>query len=576
MPKTYGTIEHDKKRRTFAIRCAPHVAIRLKRIFAKIATYEFGTLHLSATTENARDLEWFLERYPMDLKCPEVIAELSSQHKERTLLIDQLLAGQQLRQFIMKLPARDYQALAANMWVTAGGLLLADDVGLGKTATAIAGLTDSRLLPSLIVCLTHLPMQWENEIHKFTDLTVHRLKQASPYDITKYNKGAFPDVVISNYHKLSGWAETIAPCVKSIVFDECQELRHTGSNKYMAAKHIADSVDWRLGLSATPIYNYGGEMFNVLDVLTPGALGTWDEFSREWVAYQFGDKPKIKDPKAFGLYARESGLMLRRTRIEVRRELPEITVVPHSIDCDEHIIDKMKGKAIELAKLILQQKQDYRGQKMQAAGEFDLRMRQVTGIAKAPYVCEFVKFLIEESDEPVVLFGWHREVYEIWLEKLKQFNPVMYTGSETATQKEASKQAFLKGQSKVLIISLRSGAGLDGLQEICHIAVFGELDWSPGVHEQCVGRIHRDGQDEPVIAYYLMSESGSDPIMSDVLGIKKQQIEGVRDPNQELVSKLQVEEDYIRRLAEKFLKDQGIELPKEEEPAVLTDGEVKA
>ena len=47
-----------------------------------------------------------------------------------------------VKPFDLKLPLRDYQTFAANMWLTAGGLLLADDVGLGKTAVAIAGLTD--------------------------------------------------------------------------------------------------------------------------------------------------------------------------------------------------------------------------------------------------------------------------------------------------------------------------------------------------------------------------------------------------------------------------------------------------
>jgi len=267
----------------------------------------------------------------------------------------------------------------------------------------------------------------------------------------------------------------------------CQELRHSGTQKYNAAKHIAEACQFRLGTSATPIYNYGGEIWNIVDVLSPDTLGTWDEFNREWCTYQFGDnKAKIKDPAAFGLYAREMGVMLRRTRIEVKRELPQITVVPHRIDANPAVIEHLKGQAIELAKLILKQTQDFKGQKMQAAGEFDMRMRQATGIAKAPYVAEFVKFLVEDNDEPVVLYGWHREVYSIWMERLKDLKPVMYTGSESPTQKEASKQAFLKGESKVMIISLRAGAGMDGLQDICHLCVFGELDWSPGVHEQCL------------------------------------------------------------------------------------------
>ena len=43
---------------------------------------------------------------------------------------------------------------------------------------------------------------------------------------------------------------------------------------------------------------------------------------------------------------------------------------------------------------------------------------------------------------------------------------------------------FIDGDARVLMMSLRSGAGLDGLQEVSHTAVFGELDWSPGVHRQ--------------------------------------------------------------------------------------------
>lgn len=54
-------------------------------------------------------------------------------------------------------------------------------------------------------------------------------------------------------------------------------------------------------------------------------------------------------------------------------------------------------------------------------------MRQATGIAKAPYVLEFVRMLVE-SGESVMLYGWHRDVYNIWLERLAEFNPVMYTG----------------------------------------------------------------------------------------------------------------------------------------------------
>jgi len=97
-------------------------------------------------------------------------------------------------------------------------------------------------------------------------------------------------------------------------------------------------------------------------------------------------------------------------------------------------------------------------------------------------------------------------------------------------------------------------AGVDGLQEVCRTVVFGELDWSPGVHEQCIGRIHRDGQKEPVAAYFLVAEDGADPVMAEVLGLKRSQIEGLRDPNLDLIEKLETDGGHIRKLAEEFLK----------------------
>lgn len=68
-----------------------------------------------------------------------------------------------------------------------------------------------------------------------------------------------------------------------------------------------------------------------------------------------------------------------------------------------------------------------------AAREFDMRMRQATGVAKAPHVANFVKMLLE-AKLPVLLFGWHREVYDLWLNKLAAYNPLLFTGSESASQ----------------------------------------------------------------------------------------------------------------------------------------------
>lgn len=109
-----------------------------------------------------------------------------------------------------------------------------------------------------------------------------------------------------------------------------------------------------------------------------------------------------------------------------------------------------------------------------------------------------------------------------------------------------------------VLLSLRSGAGVDGLQHVCNTVVFGELDWSPGVHEQCIGRVDRDGQAHPTMAYFLTASEGADPIIIDVLGVKREQIEGVRNPDMHLVERVDTGEDALRRLAADFLHGLGI------------------
>lgn len=556
----------SRKGSAWMVACEPHVRTKLRRLFPQVSQRASEVVSLSDNPENARDLIWFMERYPMRVSDDADMAYLAKQagkHIESELLVHQLLQHHlPPEDFDLAVPARCYQLEAATLMQIKRGLLLADELGLGKSASGICAMARTSNLPVLVVTLSHLTTQWRDEVVKFApSLKWHILKSGKPYDLLskpprgKKNAEAaatfvpqLPDVIICNYHKLNGWAERLAGLVKYVVFDEVQELRHSDSAKYHAAKHIAHQAVLRMGLSATPIYNYGNEFFSVIEVLSPGALGTSEEFHREWC----GVNGHITDPKAFGAHLRREGIMLRRTRKEVGRELPPCMPVPYTIGSDKSVLDKIKGSAIELAKLILSAQSTANADRFSATQEFNVIMRQATGIAKAPFVAEFVRMTLA-SEKKIVLFGWHREVYSIWLQLLAEFKPLLYSGTESITQKNAAKEAFLNGDCRILIISLRSGAGLDGLQQVCRVGVFGELDWSPGVLEQCVGRFFRDGQESSSLAYYLLAEDGCDPIMSDVLGLKRQQIQGVRDPDAELIEALEIDSGGVKRMAEAYL-----------------------
>ncbi len=481
--RTYGAIEWSGGGWVITD-LEPHVRLKLKAIFPRVPKKAAPPYVLTGTTQLDADLAWFMTRYPL------AIAEADqARMMERRSLFE--LGQQELATLLSPSwkPTAitgfrdgerpyDYQMQAAILARRKGRLLLMDDLGLGKTVSAIATFCEAEYLPALIVPQTHLVTQWEEKVAEFTHLKTHILTGTIPY--------ALPDVEVylCPYSRLGAWtdfAETAR--FRTIVFDEVQELRNgTSTSKGAAAKRFRDQASIALGLSATPIFNYGAEIFQIVDILERGALGSFDDFTTEWCFMGSNGKWMVKDPPALGTFLREQHFSLRRTSADVGHEKQPVNVITHETAYDAEVIEDDAALMRDLAVKVTTGSFVEKGQ---AAREFDMRMRHATGLAKAFHVAAFVRILLE-AGQPVVLFGWHRDVYDIWLERLKEFNPKLYTGSESTKQKDAAKKAFCSGETNLLILSLRSGAGLDGLQARSHTAVFGELDWSPKVHEQCL------------------------------------------------------------------------------------------
>lgn len=523
----------------------PHVCIKLKAIFTKISAGETQPFKFINSPETCLDLIWFIERYPLSISEPDLKALKRGKNKHISFIneLESILLPDYKPQ-VLKLKdgfeGRNYQLTGKDIYLKCKRILIGDDIGLGKTMIGVLSFLHPETLPAIVSVQTHLPKQWKAEIERFTNLKVHIIKGTKPYDLP------IADVYITKYSCLSGWANFFEKrFFKSAVFDECQELRRCESNRYEGAKALSNNVEYVLGLSASPIYNYGDEIFNVIDCIKPDGLGNRYDFMREWLGY---NGKSVEDPQALGTYLRENFLMLRRTRKDVGRELPPINKIVHTVGYDEKEVEKADEIARKLAIKVTSGSFMERGQ---AARELDMFVRHSTGVAKAKSVAEYVKILLE-NNEPVLLAGWHREVYDIWMEELKEYKPMLYTGSESPTQKEATKQAFITGETNLMIISLRSGVGLDGLQHRCRTVIFGELDFSPKIHDQVIGRVDRDGQEEQVTAIFLVSDCGSDPLIIDLLGLKASQSHGIINPL-ESVSEQYSDESRMKLLAERYL-----------------------
>ena len=556
--RTYGTLRLVEDARGAQGRweiadLEPHVAIRFKHLFSRVPKNSAGPFHLPNDLMHAADLEWFTARYPLamtpgDRHVLETgrrgwVAEQAE--LERILLpdyrapaIDGVKPGQRIR---------DYQAQAIEVLRRRKSLLLGDEGGLGKTYTAAGFLASTPgTLPAAVICDAHMQQQWADKITAFTALSVHLIKKGSPYTLPP------ADVYVFRVSQVGGWIDFFrahAGFFRVAVYDEPQSLRTgKGTQKGAAAFLLSQGVTYRLGLTATPIYNYGIEMWNVMQFIDETVLGEWGDFEREWVNRTAGQGGRIRDPKALGTYLREQHALIRRLKSDVGQQLPKTSIIVETIDYDAKTVESVESLAQQLAIRATTGSFIERGQ---AARELDLMVRQATGIAKAKAVATFARLMVE-AGEPVLLVGWHREVYRIWLEALADLKPAMYTGSESASQKEESKRRFLDGETDILILSLRSGAGVDGLQHRSSVVILGELDWSPGIHQQILWRLDREGQKNPVTCFLLVTDDGSDPPMMDVLGIKKSEATQIVDPHLG-VQMTEMNESHLRRLVERYL-----------------------
>lgn len=562
--KTVGRIfEHEDR---IVVDAEPHVMSRIRSLFNSSigATREMGKythkpLSLPNTLNVCRDIQWLLTRYPMEYDQPlmDIINRKGEEYDNILKAVmdadidTNLKISREAMPFAIEL--RDHQIAFNNMARKIKKMLLADTMGVGKTFSALSLLSEPENRPAIIVVPTTLPDQWERQIKRiFPDMTTHIIRGFKNYELPDV------DVIITTYNRLAPWQDVLLNPKKKFstaIFDEIQELRHTGTSKRAIASQLSKKCEYAIGLSGTPIYNMGYEIWSVVDAIKENSLGDISDFTEEWCTWN-----KVNEPTILNAYLKNMGLMLRRTKQDIGLTASDVMKDVITIDADLEKLKEVKNVAKTLALSVLSGRI---GENSDAARDFDWKLRMATGVAKARPVAEFVR-MVAESEGKVIVTGWHREFWDILQRELKDLKPVMFTGSETTPQKEKALKSFIEGDSQLFFMSLRSGAGIDGLQQVCNTVIHGELDWSPHVMDQLNARVDRDGQTKPVSIYYVTIADGSDPFIMQLLNVKRSQHDGViegKDAEGVIVEAAHTGHERIREMAKAYLNSIGEEIP---------------
>ncbi len=416
------------------------------------------------------------------------------------------------------------------------GACLADDMGLGKTLQALAVLvTRAPLGPALVLAPTSVCFNWEREARRFAPSL--RMVAWRTADREGTLAGLGPgDVLVASYALLVRDAERLCQArFSTLVLDEAQAVKNAATRRARAVRDL--DADWRFALTGTPVENHLGELWSLFRILTPGLLGSWEQFRDRFAA----PIERGKDPRRREALARVvRPFILRRTKQEVAPELPSRTevVLPISLSPEERRLYD-GARAAAAARL--------QGLAAGAGAErarFEIlseitRLRQLAchprlvdpesriGSAKLERLVEVIDTLREEGHRVLVFSQFVRHL-ALAREALagRGVRLLSLDGGTPAAERARLVDAFQRGEGDVFLISLRAGGtglNLTAADYVVHLDPW----WNPAVEDQATDRAHRIGQEKPVTVYRLVSTGTIEEAILDLHQQKRDLVEGI-------------------------------------------------
>ena len=422
-----------------------------------------------------------------------------------------------------------------------GRVLLADEVGLGKTVEAGMVLKEYALRGMaermLVLTPASLVGQWRDEMaSKFG------LDFATSHDpLLRSDPARFwaQQRVIASIAaaRRKEHADILAGLSYDVVaVDEAHHLRDQASASYRLVNGLRKR--FLLLLSATPVQNSLLELYNLLTLLKPGVFKTQKEFR---AAYMVAGKPR-EPANRDRLRELMRGVMVRNTRALAALQLPRrhaSTLRATPSTAEAACYRDLAALAREVAaggqhRLAVQHLLAAAGSSPTAAAAAIARfverhpgdarwtalLDRVRALPAGAKETALLRLLAQNPDEKKMVFVHHRDSMAHLADLLRRLGTafVRFDGSMSGADKDAAVEAF-RDRVPLLLCSESGGEGRN--LQFCNTLVNFDIPWNPMAIEQRIGRIDRIGQTREVFVFNLAT---SDTIEDTVLRILDEKI----------------------------------------------------
>ena len=520
-----------------------------------------GAIDASGTSRAGEDAAWF---------------RLRSEFAQLCLLqgFDELLCLSQLRG--VDAYSHQEETVRKVLKQFRGRVLLADEVGLGKTVEAGMVLKEYLLRGMvervLILTPASLVGQWRDEMESKFDISCRTshdpLLRSDP---ERFWEHARVIASIATARRAEHFERITRHTYDVVIVDEAHHLRNRTTRNYK----LVDALNKRflLLLSATPVQNSLIELYNLLTLLQPGIFKTEKEFR---AAYMTPGRPRLPANRD-RMRDLMRGAMIRNTRALVAVRLPRRHALTQRVEataeeaaCYRDLSVLVRDSAGRLGgghRLSLHHLLTAAGSSP-PAGATALRRfaekhaggcrwsalaERYAAIALGAKEGALLELLRRNPDEKKMVFVHHRETLE-HLDALlteRGISFARFDGGLSGPEKDAAIGAF-RDRDPVLLCTESGGEGRN--MQFCNTLINFDIPWNPMVIEQRIGRIDRIGQEREVFVFNLVARDTLEDRMLAILDEKINMFELVVGEVGAILGEMDEDKDFAEMILGAWLE----------------------
>ena len=425
-------------------------------------------------------------------------------------------------------PPMPHQKIAIEKLLANDRFILADDMGVGKTTSAVIASVECDVKKVLIVCPASLKINWKREIENYSDskiLVVEGKKWGSTfkYYIINYD-------ILKNFHTTENSVDSEAYQIivnegfDLAIVDEAHYISNSQAQRTQLLNDILAKIPKVWLLTGTPMTSRPINYYNLLKIVNSPLTLNWKSYVMRYCkGYQFrvGGRKVWNTSGASNLEElreQTKSIVLRRMKTDVL-DLPEKIVSPIWLELKNSFYDD------ELSDFLRITEDNKEKESITVTLNRLMKLRQLIAIEKVSHTCELIDKVIEQGKKVIVFTNFTTSL-DMLHEKYKK-NSVVIDGRMSKDRRQDSVDRFQNEDKIKIFIGNIKAAGVGITLTAADTVIMNDLSFVPADHSQAEDRAYRYGQKNSVLVYYPVFENTIEMTVYNILQKKKDIIDQV-------------------------------------------------